>query len=264
MVKASIPTGHVFFQDLGDFVFLRYTVASWVAHTKQCDYEVSPEDLLGILAWPSNTLVDLWIRLYRHFEPYKVSEYWPPTGPTMEHIAAKHGMPRLLSHILHYVTQDPENVNVQDVMGRTPLSWTAEEGHKAVAQLLIEEGAEVDSKDAYDLTPLSWAAEGGYKDVVQLLVDKVARVNNRDSSGLTPLSLAAGNGHDDVIRLLIENGATIEILDHQGRSLLSRAAGNGNEGVVRLLIEKEAQIDSTNGYNRTPLSCRRKRSYEYS
>jgi ankyrin repeat protein len=40
--------------------------------------------------------------------------------------------------------------------GRTPLSWTAENGHEAVVKLLLDKGAELETKDTrYGRTPLS-------------------------------------------------------------------------------------------------------------
>jgi len=38
-----------------------------------------------------------------------------------------------------------------------------------VVRLLLEKGAELDSKDGDERTPLSWAAESGHKAVVRLL-----------------------------------------------------------------------------------------------
>ncbi|KAL2843373.1 hypothetical protein BJY01DRAFT_235679 [Aspergillus pseudoustus] len=44
-------------------------------------------------------------------------------------------------------------------------------GNYAIAEVLLEQGADVDSKDsAYGQTPLSWAAENGHKEVVKLLL----------------------------------------------------------------------------------------------
>jgi ankyrin repeat protein len=43
----------------------------------------------------------------------------------------------------------------KDIYNWTLLSWAAQNRHKAVVQLLLEKGAELESKDIYDRTPLS-------------------------------------------------------------------------------------------------------------
>ncbi|KFY28403.1 hypothetical protein V491_00482, partial [Pseudogymnoascus sp. VKM F-3775] len=47
-----------------------------------------------------------------------------------------------------------------------------EKGHEAVAELLLDRGAEVDAKDGSGQTPLSWAAVKGYEVVEQLLLSR--------------------------------------------------------------------------------------------
>ncbi|KAL6696391.1 ankyrin repeat-containing domain protein [Trichoderma pleuroticola] len=58
---------------------------------------------------------------------------------------------------------------------RTPPSWTAENWHAAIAQLLVDKGAGISLQDSYGQTPLSYAAIKGHIDIVQLLVDRGAR-----------------------------------------------------------------------------------------
>ena len=69
-----------------------------------------------------------------------------------------------------------------NIYGRTPLSWAAENGHEAVVKLLLEKGAELDSKDnIYGRTPLSWAA-------VKLLLEKGVELEAKEQ--------ARGGGED--------------------------------------------------------------------
>jgi ankyrin repeat protein len=44
-----------------------------------------------------------------------------------------------------------------------------------VVKLLLEKGAELESESGNGQTPLSWAAENGHKAVMKLLLEKGAR-----------------------------------------------------------------------------------------
>src|SRR5262249_7721022 len=62
-----------------DFAFLRYATTSWVAHTGQCDAgSVSQDDLLALFAWPSNALVESWVRVYQII--HRFHSDCPPEG----------------------------------------------------------------------------------------------------------------------------------------------------------------------------------------
>jgi hypothetical protein len=86
------------------------------------------------------------------------------------HLAAYFGLWKSMSTLL----ETPHDVNPEDKNGRTPLSWAAENGHEAVAKLLLDRNANVKSKDNSSRTPLSWAAENGHEAVVKLLLDRMA------------------------------------------------------------------------------------------
>ena len=50
-----------------EFPLLPYTTTSWVAHMKQCDAagSVPHDEILDLLGWPSNTLVEFWADVYQ-------------------------------------------------------------------------------------------------------------------------------------------------------------------------------------------------------
>ena len=115
-------------------------------------------------------------------------------------------------------------------------------GHGAVATLLVEKGADLESKDLeYSQTPLSWAAENGHEAVVKLLLEKGADLESKDRYSQTPLSWAAKNGHEAVVKLLLEKGADLESKDENSRTPLSWAAEDGHEAVIKLLLEKRTE-----------------------
>lgn len=141
------------------------------------------------------------------------------------------------------------NVQANDKNGRTPLWWAAAKGNETMVQLLLEKRADVEATDSISLTPLSSAAAEGHEAVVRLLIENGANVEASDIIGRTTLSLAAERGHEAVVRLLLEEGANVEY----SQMALSLAAENGHEAVVRLLIEKGADVQAKDKDGRIPL-----------
>ncbi len=85
---------------------------------------------------------------------------------------------------------------------RTPLHYAAEGDRMAVADLLLQHGAEVDAQDAYGETPLHYAVREGSVATVELLISQGADVNARNGSGSTPLTFAVNQGHRKIVEIL--------------------------------------------------------------
>jgi ankyrin repeat protein len=102
--------------------------------------------------------------------------------------------------------------------GSTALGHAAKEGHKEIAELLVENGADVSAKDEDGWTPLFYAAGGGKKEVVELLIEKGADVNATDDGGTTPLDVAIARKHPKIANLLRKHGGkTGEELKAEGK-----------------------------------------------
>jgi ankyrin repeat protein len=99
---------------------------------------------------------------------------------------------RLFSWVAKYGDQEtfislpPEVSGSQDTSGRTILSYSAELGNLAVAQVCLESGIPVDAVDCAGRTPLSWAAGSGQTALVDLLLNARADPDQADLSGQTP------------------------------------------------------------------------------
>ncbi|KZZ90271.1 Ankyrin repeat-containing domain protein [Moelleriella libera RCEF 2490] len=149
-------------------------------------------------------------------------------------------------------------VDAQDNNGRTALALAAKNGHIAVAQLLIDGGAEVESRSAMGCTTLSYAALGGHEDVARLLLDSGrAKVNAKDDAGRTPLAWAARGGHVAVARLLLARDAEVDSKDARGYTPLFEV-----EETIKLLLEKGAGVMSKNIFGETPWSHAVKNDYQ--
>ncbi|KAK6502468.1 hypothetical protein TWF506_003051 [Arthrobotrys conoides] len=176
--------------------------------------------------------------------------------------------------------------DIKDSDGWTPLQWAAEYGHKGIARLLVEKGANIESKDSdYGHTPVSsatrnkcdavvqlpvdqdieakndsnhttllWATGNEYTTVVRLLVDRGADIKVKDTEyNYTPLLWVVQNGHETVVRLLVDWGADIETKDIYNYTLLLQVAQDGHEMVIELLVERGANIKAKDKYSYTLL-----------
>lgn len=124
---------------------------------------------------------------------------------------------------LHWV--DPDEINVADDMGRTPLSHAAANGEAEIVRLLLsrEEVCEqVNKEDNTGLTALHWAAQNGETDVVEvLLATPNTNINAKNKDGRTPLSLAVENERSKTIRVFLRrDDIDVSAVDNDGHSAI--------------------------------------------
>jgi ankyrin repeat protein len=234
------------------FPFLHYATTSWIKHVQESEARGIPQDdLLDYFAWPSDTLMQLWVKAYRLIDQH--SSHCPAKKTLLLHVASRYQLLGPLRVILAKIDGTNADISSRDQYGRTPLHKAVEYGHEAVVQLLIGAGAAVDAADRHGWTPLHWAAGKGHEAVVQLLVEAGAAVDAKDRDGYTPLHEAALEGYEAIVRLLIEAGAAVDAKAQYGYTPLHWAARNGYEAIVRLLIGARAAVDAKDQEGCTPL-----------
>lgn len=129
--------------------------------------------------------------------------------------------------------------DVPDDYGKTPLAQAAHVGHAGIVEILIRNGAKVNSKDIDGWTPLLWACQWGHEAVVRLLIDHGAELDPTDRAGWGPLSWAAQGGHDAVIALLIEKGADVASIGFpSAKPLLNWSERNSSLKLYEALSKK--------------------------
>ena len=110
-------------------------------------------------------------------------------------------------------------------------------------------------------TQLNFAASFGYTDLAEVLIENGAEINQFVDGGFynqTPLFFAARKGHCDVIRLLIANGADPNHKDLGGYTALFFAAAQGYENAVKTLLDGGAEPSLQNELGETPLLLAKK------
>jgi ankyrin repeat protein len=92
-----------------------------------------------------------------------------------------------------------------------PLISASARGDLEMVHLLLKAGADPTIEPRNNSTALMGASEGGYKDIVQVLLENGAPVDTQsalvETRGYTALMIAAEKGHPDIVRLLLDYGA---------------------------------------------------------
>jgi len=153
----------------------------------------------------------------------------------------------------------PDLVNVKDKVGNlTPLHRAAQSGDLAIAQILVGNGADVNSRGGSggDMTPiLCCVLSKTNPELVNLLLDHGVDPNSVDSLGVTVLMKASQMGKQDVVELLTTKGVEVNKQDRTvlGYAALHYAVAANNAAIVDLLIQKGANVNAVDKDNQTPL-----------
>jgi ankyrin repeat protein len=115
-----------------------------------------------------------------------------------------------VERVRRLLEEDPSLANDGSNVNREPVLFAAvREGHSAIAELLLDNGVELNVNDKYKEPPLHVAAYGGHKEVAAVLIRKGADVNQKGAHGEMALHWAAAKGHCEAARLLVEEGTDV-------------------------------------------------------
>lgn len=142
-----------------------------------------------------------------------------------------------LESVRDLVAVDINLVNVYSDGGWTPLHLAAHAGHKAIAEFLLANGADVNawSKNNLANQPLHAAAAGQQTELVALLLEHGAEIDSPEHGGFTALQLAAENGTLEMVKILLAKGANVAVKSDEGKTAMDYAQEKGFTEIVELL-----------------------------
>jgi ankyrin repeat protein len=153
-------------------------------------------------------------------------------------------------------------VNATDSNGEGSLMYAVERGHCAMAELLLDKGADVNAWSGLYGNPLQAASFRGHEAVVRLLLDKSADVNAHGGHFGNALYAASSRGHEAVVKLLLDKGANVNAQGGGYCSALRAASSGGHEAVVKLLLDKGADVNAQGGEYGNALQAASKEGHE--
>ena len=149
---------------------------------------------------------------------------------------------------------------IEDHENFTPLRQASANGALDIVKVLISHGAKVDAVDKYGSTALHWAVAFGNRAVAEVLLSNGANPNatapntfEEDDTGVTPIFDAITG--DDVgsevwsvllIDLLLRNGADVNARDKDGETPLFKAVRQQRPDTVWFLLEHGADPNVRN------------------
>ena len=129
--------------------------------------------------------------------------------------------------------------------GLTPLIVSAANGHREVVELLLSHWASLEVADSSDMTPLMNAVLFDQPAVAQVLLDHGANVNaSTASTSMTPLMFATTT---TTAKLLLQNGADASLRSRENKTAVDYAERLGRvelAAVIRM-AERPSTIPNT-------------------
>lgn len=182
-------------------------------------------------------------------------------GETPLHLAARYGRVENARDLLERC--DSQDVNAQDLEGRTPLHAAIAADSLGVFELLIRcRGTDLNAQTHDGTTPLILAAKVSSYSMLEELIQNECEVTKSDSSGRTALHWAAATNNVDAIRrLLAVRETNKDAQDHQGVTPLFLAAREGAKGAVELLLNHNANKDISDLEDQSPIEIARSRKH---
>lgn len=140
------------------------------------------------------------------------------------------------------------DVLAQDARGEMALQMAARYGHLEVVEILLKHGSPIDyypppEKTDYSETALCSACRKGQEAIAETLLQFGADPNAASASRRLPLHGAIFSGKHTLIEALLAKGADPIGWDQFGQSPLHAAVSASDEFTIRLLLERGVAVD---------------------
>lgn len=134
--------------------------------------------------------------------------------------------------------------NQTDNSGSTALHYAVDGGNCDIIRYLIGKGLKVDEKDnTSGWTPLMrLASTSGNLNVAQVLLQNRANVNAVDSTHKSVLMMASLNGHTGLAKLLVEKGAKVDSVSTHNKTALDFARSFDHRQIIIFLETKTKEL----------------------
>lgn len=124
------------------------------------------------------------------------------------------------------------------------LAQCVREGDTKAVDLFLKAGFHPDTRDKHGVPLLCLAARGKHRAIAEILLAQGAGIDlQSEDRGYSPLMDAAQTGSSDLVRLFLEKGAAPDLAGKDGQTALVVSVGRNDVDVARLLVSGGADPD---------------------
>ncbi|KAG5884194.1 hypothetical protein JTB14_020717 [Gonioctena quinquepunctata] len=171
-------------------------------------------------------------------------------GFTHLHCLAYQGNIKWVEKLLGYSGVE---VDARCDQGNSPFIISIKEENIAVAQQLMENGANINLGNNHGMTALHFSASTGMFKCAKKLIEWGAHLDMKTTYGATPLIKAASWGHRRIVARLLLSGAKINAVDRNGWTALHHATKRKKYDVIEILMRNGADATKVSSNGQTPL-----------
>ncbi|MHC5073327.1 MAG: ankyrin repeat domain-containing protein [Planctomycetota bacterium] len=152
----------------------------------------------------------------------------------------------------------PEWITKKDEFGWTVVHWTTVWCRKQVIEVMLENGADINTRTSGGLTPLHLTMRLNYeeksRELIEFLIDNGAGINIKDDFSWTPLHEAVVRGNKLGVQILVSKGADINMKNERGENALHTAVQCASSDIIKILADTEqVELNAKNNDGWTPL-----------
>jgi Ankyrin repeats (3 copies) len=212
-----------------------YAAEHWVRHARSarsCSSDTLQKLIMTLLN-TKHAMYANWLKLHDPDDPWKIWSHNGRKGGSLYYTSIT-GL-EIPSQLL---LEQGADINTVGGHHGTAFQVAALEGYMEIVWLLLEHGADINAVGGHYGTALQAAVVGDHTDIVQLMIEHGADINAVGGYYGTVLQAAVSTGNTDIVQLLFEQGANINAVEGDYGTGLQVAASRGNTDIVRLLLEQ--------------------------
>src|SRR5262245_26395908 len=135
------------------------------------------------------------------------------------------------------------DINKTNGVQEQALMHAAWRGQRDAVRWLLDHGARID-RDGRQWSALHYAVFAGHEAIAQLLIERGANINARATNGSSVLMMAAREGRDGLVRTLLEHGADARVTNDAGDDALKWAMRYEHVRIAKMVANPEQFADA--------------------